>query len=99
MEAIGEDVTTLGHLSPFKLGINNFGTTISMEMEQSGRQMKNLSKRSRNKKKIVRFEPPLAHKPTQFAKPKKIEPPELLLSTILAPSIDYRRKRLNFDSK
>ena len=82
MKANGSDATTIGHLRPLKLGINNFGTTIPTEMEQAGHQMKNSSRWSRNETKIVSFEPPLAHKSTQFAEPKKIELPELLISSI-----------------
>ena len=47
----------------------------------------------------VSFKPPLAYKPTQFGRQMKIELPELLLSSILATSIDYRRRGLNFDSE
>ena len=47
---------------------------------------------------IVSYKPPLAYRPTQFRLTKKIELPELLLSSILAPSIDYRRRGLNFNS-
>ena len=50
----------------------------------------------------VSFEPPLAHKPTQFWFIMEIELPELLPLSISAPSIDYRRRglklRLDMDS-
>ena len=38
----------------------------------------------------VSFKPPLAYKPTQFRLAMEIELPELLLPSILPPSIDYR---------
>ena len=47
-----DEATTIGYLSPLKLGHDDFRTAISMEMEQSSHQMKNVSKWSRNGMKL-----------------------------------------------
>ena len=48
---------------------------------------------------IVSFEPPLAHKSTRSRLAKKIELPELLLLSILAPSTDHQPRGLKFSTR